>query len=166
MKNLPLIAYAVVVLVSPADGSIHNIHAVRYFIVFSCVPVSILCDCAFAGSQASLAASALIVELHRRLGSKLKSKAAKIGAGFVDACLGHLRMSVARIRTLRAGLTVVDPVVGKPSDAASSGDSGVSGGGGGGGVAEGGGGREVRRLVEKKWGSVRNGSRNGSRHAR
>ncbi|CAN0525813.1 unnamed protein product, partial [Ectocarpus sp. 12 AP-2014] len=54
-----------------------------------------------AGSQASLAASDLIVELHLRLGPKLKSKAARIGAGFVDMCLHYLQVSVSRIRSLR-----------------------------------------------------------------
>lgn len=58
------------------------------------------CCCVDAGSQASLSASALIVELHLRLGPKLKPKAAKIGAGFVDTCLHHLRTSVSRIHAV------------------------------------------------------------------
>lgn len=64
-----------------------------------------------AGSQASLAASALIVELHLRLGPKLKSKAAKIGAGFVDTCLHHLRTSVSRIRAVAAALDAAPAVI-------------------------------------------------------
>lgn len=60
--------------------------------------------CGCAGSRASAAASELIVELHRRLGPKLKLKAAKIGAGFVDTCLGHLRVAVSRMRKLRVEL--------------------------------------------------------------
>lgn len=46
--------------------------------------------------------SALIVELHWRLGPKLKSKAAKVGAGFVDTCLARMRAAVSRIRALQA----------------------------------------------------------------
>lgn len=54
------------------------------------------------GSQASRAAAALLVELHHRLGPKLKGKAAKIGAGFVDTCLNHLRASMSSMAKLRA----------------------------------------------------------------
>lgn len=42
------------------------------------------------------------MELHHRLGPKLKSKAAKIGAGFVDTCLEYLGASVSRISDLRS----------------------------------------------------------------
>lgn len=88
-------------------------------------------------SQASLAASALIVELHLRLGPKLKPKAAKIGAGFVDTCLHHLRAYTSRMKALLASL-----------------DRTGSGGGGRGVEAGGGGARAA---------GSRSGTRSGSR---
>lgn len=51
------------------------------------------------------------MELHYRLGPKLKAKAAKIGAGFVDTCLGHLRASVTKMADLRAALANPEPGV-------------------------------------------------------
>lgn len=72
-----------------------------------------------------MAASALIVDLHLRLGPKLKSKAAKIGAGFVDTCLRHLRAAVSRIRVLRASMLETSPA---PEDDGYSGDGEGRGG--------------------------------------
>lgn len=110
------------------------------------------------GSQASSAASALIVELHLRLGPKLKSKAARIGAGFVDTCLHHLRTSVSRIRAV--ALDAAPAVVNTD-------------GGGGGGIKrgspsdDGGGGRVFEKMglllgAGEGW----NGSRTSRQHNR
>ena len=122
-----------------------------------------------AGSRASLAASELVVELHRRLGPKLKPKIAKIGAGFVDTCLGHLRAAVSRVTKRRAELAPAATEDGGIVDGSVDvGDEGVGVGGIGGeavadeaGVAES---EEAPLGFQGKPMSMRSGTRSGARH--
>lgn len=134
-------------------------------------------DACDAGSQASSAASALIVELHLRLGPKLKSKAAKIGAGFVDTCLHHLRTSVSRIRALAldAATAPAPPAVVNATDAGGSGGGSSNGstdgvkGDGGPSDDDSGGGRvfeKMGQLLGGGGGDGRNSSRTSQRHNR
>lgn len=132
--------------------------------------------CGGAGSPASSAASALIVELHLRLGPKLKPKAAKIGAGFVDTCLHHLRASVSRIRALALDAAAPPPPVAAAAvvvNAAGGGGSSSNGVRGGGGVPVdddgGGSGRvfeKMGQLLGAGGGEGWNGSRTSQRHNR
>lgn len=121
------------------------------------------------------------MELHRRLGPKLKLKAAKIGAGFVDTCLGHLRVAVSRMRKLRVELSATASTA---AVAESQGDVGdgvgtavgdddavLNGGAGGAGGAEEDEeeGEEVQQeedLGEDVQSGTRTSSRSGDHHAR